>query len=119
MFSSLFFPLILSDGSLTVDNIMSETDNLPLTRRDCSYCLDMPVELYDEIVMRNDEEGGKREIITKWLSGHPCPSWENVVKLLRTLKDRGRAKEGAAEKVEEKYLKSKFGGMLKISHTVL
>ena len=68
----------------------------------------MPESQYKEIVKRfSNKEEAKQELITTWLAGHPCPSWEHVRDLLR----RGvRGEEGkrAAREVEERYIKSEL-----------
>ena len=66
----------------------------------------MPESLHDEIAEKFEGEQAKLELITTWLSGHPCPTWEHVRDLLRGLEREGRGREGAAEEVEETYMKS-------------
>ena len=77
----------------------------------------MPQRQHDEIVGKfdNDEEA-KRELITTWLAGHPCPTWEHVRNLL---KDRVGGVEGlrAAHEVEETYLKSELAIIARLSTT--
>ena len=68
----------------------------------------MPPSLHDEIVAKFDEEKVKSEIVSTWLSGHPCPTWEDVLKLLRWLERYGSGRKGAADEVEERYLKSEL-----------
>ena len=44
----------------------------------------MPVSQHNEIVGKfDDEEQVKEGLITAWLAGHPCPTWEDVGDLLR------------------------------------
>jgi hypothetical protein len=68
----------------------------------------MPESKHDEIVGKfDDDEEAKRELITTWLTGHPCPTWEHV----RDLMEIGvRSEEGwrAALEVEETYLNSEL-----------
>ena len=112
VFSSPFSPPTPPDGSLTAANILSVCVGTPLWTREHSFvCLDMPSELHDEIARRYDGENAKKKLILKWLDSHPCPSWENVVRLLRWLEGERRGRVGAAEEAEEKYLKSEFCGM--------
>ena len=68
----------------------------------------MPRSQHDEIVAKFDEEKAKSEIVSTWLSGHPCPTWEHVLELLRLLEMYGRGRKGAADEVEERYLKSEL-----------
>ena len=68
----------------------------------------MPDSQHDEIVAKFDEEKAKSEIVSTWLSGHPYPTWEHMLKLLRRLEEDGRGREGAADEVEERYLKSEL-----------
>ena len=97
------------DRTLTEANILQVTANIPLWNSDASYnTLDFPRSQHDEIVSTHDGEEVKREIVTSWLNSHPCPSWEHVVELLRVLERYGRGRKGAAEEVEEKYLKSEL-----------
>ena len=115
VFNSPFSPPTPPDGSLTAANILSVCVGTTLWTRDDSFdCLNMPRELHDEIARRSDGENAKKKLILKWLDSHPCPSWENVVELLRWLDVKGRGRVGAAEEAEEKYLKSELCGM----HTV-
>jgi len=50
------------------------------------------------------------------LLGGMCPSWENVVWLLRVLLGQGRGRVGAAEEAEVKYIKSELCGMNTVAH---
>ena len=66
----------------------------------------MPESLHNEIARKFDGEQAKRQLFTRWLAGHPCPTWDHVELLLRRLERVGRGREGAAEEVKETYLKS-------------
>ena len=68
----------------------------------------MPLSLHDEITAKYNGEQAKRELISTWLARHPCPTWEHVANLLRGLESEGRGRKGAAEEVEETYLKSEL-----------
>ena len=68
----------------------------------------MPKSLHDEIARKFDGEQAKRELFGTWLGGHPCPTWDDVERLLRELERDGRGREGAAEEVKETYLKSEL-----------
>ena len=108
-FSFSLLSSISPDRTLTEANILQVTANIPLWDRGDSYiALDFPESQHDEIVSTQDGEEAKREIVTSWLNSHPCPSWEDVVWLLRRLEREGRGRKGAAEEVEEKYLKSEL-----------
>ena len=66
----------------------------------------MPESQYNEIVGKfDDEEQAKEGLITAWLAGHPCPTWENVRDLLRygVGEEQG---ERAADEMFETYIKS-------------
>ena len=105
--------LIPPDPSLTPANILRATHDIPLWRREDSYdCLDMPQSQHDEIAGRLDGEQAKLELFTTWLASHPCPTWEDVMDLLRRLEKYGRGREGAADEVEETYLKSELHNLL-------
>ena len=102
-------PLPPPDPSLTPDNILQSTRNIPLWNREDSYwCLNMPHSLHNEITAKYNGEQAKRELISTWLTSHPCPTWEHVAELLRELERWGRGRKGAAEEVEETYLKSEL-----------
>ena len=117
VFSSPFSPPTPPDGSLTAANILSVCDGSPMWTREESFLwLDMPEEVHDEIARRYDGENAKKKLILKWLDSHPCPSWENVVRLLRDLEDEDRSRVGAVEEAEEKYLKSELCGMHTVPH---
>ena len=99
--------LIPPDPSLTPANILRATHDIPLWEsEDSYYYLDMPESQHNEIAGRLDGEQAKLELFTTWLASHPCPTWEHVRKLLRVLESWGRGREGAADEVEETYLKS-------------
>ena len=68
----------------------------------------MPHGLHDEITAKYDGEQAKRELFSRWLASHPCPTWEHVAELLRELENKGRGRGGAAEEVEKTYLKSEL-----------
>ena len=68
----------------------------------------MPRSLHDEIANKFNGEQVKRELFATWLAGHPCPIWDYVEVLLRVLERGGRGREGAAEEVKERYLKSEL-----------
>ena len=55
-----------------------------------------------------DGEKAKYELVSAWLAGHPCPSWDNVKNLLRRLERDGRGRKGAEDEVKEKYLISEL-----------
>ena len=71
------------------------------------HCLDIPHSQHDEIVGKfDDDEEAKQELVTTWLAGHPCPTWEHVKDLLREV--GGEKEERAAREVEETYLRSEL-----------
>ena len=55
-----------------------------------------------------DDEKAKYELVSAWLAGHPCPSWDDVKSLLRKLEDDERGRKGAKDEVKEKYLTSEL-----------
>ena len=66
----------------------------------------MPKSQHNEIVRKfDDEEPAKKGLITEWLAGHPCPTWENVRKLL-IHGVGGEEGKRAADEVEETYINS-------------
>ena len=68
----------------------------------------MPENQYIEIVKKfSNKEEAKQELITTWLAGHPCPSWEHVRDLLRHGVG-GEEGERAAREVDEIYIKSEL-----------
>ena len=96
------------DPSLTPANLLHVTRHIPLWRSADSYhCLHMPISQHDEIVRRFHGEEAKQQLFTTWLASHPCPSWEQMLDLLRYRVggDKGRR---AAHEVEETYLKSEL-----------
>lgn len=66
----------------------------------------MPKELHEEIAGKFDAKRAKSKLVSAWLADHPCPSWEHVVDLLRSLEVEGRGRVGAAEETEKKFLES-------------
>ena len=104
-----FPPPTPPDPTLTPHNVLQATAGTPLWGSgDSSRCLDMPESQHDEIVAKFDAEKAKSEIVSTWLSSHPCPTWEHVRELLKALEEDGRGREGAADEVEERYLKSEL-----------
>ena len=102
-------PLPSPDPSLTPDNILQSTRYIPLWRSVDSYIyLDMPRSLHDAITAKYNREQVKSELFSTWLASHPYPTWEHVAELLRMLESDGRGRKGAAEEVEEIYLKSEL-----------
>ena len=100
--------LIPVDPSLTRENILEVVSNVPLwTSSDSSDHLEMPCRQHDAIVEDLKSEQAKDQIVSTWLSGHPCPSWEHIRNLLQWMERLGRTSKGEANKVEEKYIKSK------------
>ena len=94
------------DPSLTPDNILQSTRNIPLWNRNDSYhFLNMPFSLHNGITTKYSGEQAKRELVSTWLASYPYPTWEHVADLLKSLENRGKGMKGAAEKVEETYLK--------------
>ena len=68
----------------------------------------MPKSQHKEIVKKfSNKEEAKQELITTWLAGHPCPSWEHVSDVLRGGVP-GEEGERAAREVEERYIKSEL-----------
>ena len=77
----------------------------------------MPETQHNDIVGKfNDEEQAKEGLITAWLAGHPCPTWENVRSLLR-YGVRGEEGERAADEVEETYIKSESDCCVFVNNT--
>ena len=106
-------PPILSptppDPSLTPDNILQVTRNIPLWESKDSYrCLHMSRSQHEEISSMYDGEKAKYELVSAWLAGHPCPSWSHVKLLLGWLEIDGRGRKGAEDEVKEKYLTSEL-----------
>jgi hypothetical protein len=92
--------LTVADRSLTVPKILHAARQVPLWSSQDSY-------VYLKMA-RNQHEETKEKLITAWLAGHPCPNWECVRDLLRGLERQGRGRAGAADEVEETYLKSEL-----------
>ena len=69
--------------------------------------LDIPKSQHEEIVTKFDGEEAKLQLFTTWLASHPCPTWDHVNDLLWKLESDGIGREGAADEVEETYIKSK------------
>ena len=99
--------LFLSDQTLTPVNTLKSTQDILVWEADHSYnCLDMPESVHEEITSKYSGEQAKLELFTEWLAGHPCPGWEDVRELLKRLEEWKVGKKGAAEMVEETYIKS-------------
>ena len=77
----------------------------------------MPRSLHDEIARKFDGEQVKHKLFTTWLAGHPCPTWDHVKRLLRRLGREWRGRKGAAEEVNETYIKSELPFHLILSGT--
>ena len=104
---------ISPDDTLTEANVMDALTGVRLWDSTCSYSyLHMPRSTHGEIVSRHrgEEEAAKRSLVSEFLSHHPLPSWTHIVKLIRKLEgERGSgAREGTADMVSDKYLKSEL-----------
>ena len=67
----------------------------------------MPESQHEEIVKSSDGEEAKQQLFTTWLSSHPCPSWDDVWRLLVNGVG-GVEGRRAADEVRETYLKSEL-----------
>ena len=104
----LSHPFTSLDRSLTTDNIVLATKDIPLWKKADSYVyLDIPESQHEEIAAKYDGEQAKRELVSTWLVGHPCPSWDHVVELVKKL-EWGIGKSGLGDAIEEKYLRSEL-----------
>ena len=98
--------LFTSDPTLTKENMMAATEGVELVEYsfDDAY-LDMPHETYNEIIGEHGTGSrGRGKVFSEFLSHHPYPRWELVVKLLERLECEGKARAGLAQEVKEKYL---------------
>lgn len=69
--------------------------------------LDMYYATYGELVRRyGTGKGGRKQLFSEFLSNHPYPMWEVIVKLLERLESKKKARAGLAQEVKEKYLTS-------------
>lgn len=93
--------LLISDLALTVENMMSATEGVDVPES-CNAYFDTPFARFEYIVRRS----GKRGLFSDFLSNHPYPRWEMLVKLLEQLEKWGKARAGLAEEVKAKYLTS-------------
>ena len=103
--------LFTSDPTLTTDTMMAATEGVELPQNQSPFpgheYLDMPDETYNEIIRRHGTGSRAREkVFSEFLSHHPYPRWERVVKLLERLERKGKARAGLAQEVKEKYLTS-------------
>ena len=104
--------LFTSDPTLTTDTMMAATEGVELPNHSSSILpegdyLDMPDETYNGIIRRHGTGNrGREKVFSEFLSHHPYPRWELVVKLLERLEEKGKARAGLAQEVEEKYLTS-------------
>ena len=101
--------LFTSDPTLTTDTMMAATEGVELPEHSpiSDPYLDMPTDTYG-IIIRGHGTGneGRRQIFSEFLSHHPYPTWELVVKLLERLEREGKARAGLTQEVKEKYLTS-------------
>ena len=81
--------------------------------------LRMPMSQHDEIARKHGGEQAKRELVSTWLAGHPCPIWEHVHNLLEVLEREGRGRKGAAAEVGETYLKSELHDVFTDNNTIM
>ena len=103
--------LFTSDPTLTTDTMMAATEGVELPQNQSSFPWDaylyMPVETYNEMIRRHGTGSrGREKVFSEFLSHHPYPRWELVVKLLERLEREGKARVGLAQEVKEKYLTS-------------
>ena len=98
--------LFTSDPTLTKENMMLATEgtDIPELRDKQIYYLEMDDYKYESIVRRHGTgRSGKEAVFDEFLSHHPYPRWELVVKLLERLERKGKARAGLAQEVKEKY----------------
>ena len=102
--------LSVSDPTLSLDNILSATKSVKMPESlftYSTYCLIMPFATYHSIVEKHGTgDEGRKEIFREFLSHHPYPTWEVIIKLLERLEDEKKARVGLAQEVKEKYLTS-------------
>ena len=100
--------LFTSDPTLTTETMLLATDGVQMPGGAlCSECLQMPYSTYIKLMIKyGTGKEGRREIFSEFLSHHPYPRWELVVKLLERLEREGKARAGLAQEVKEKYLTS-------------
>ena len=101
--------LFTSDPTLTPETMLLATDGVQMPRRArySGQYLEMPDATYNELVSKyGTGKEGRRQIFSEFLSHHPYPRWELVVKLLEKLEREGKARAGLAQEVKEKYLTS-------------
>ena len=101
--------LFTSDARLTMETMMIATEGveLPESYDNKIFYLDMAHDKYEDIVKRNGTgRNGKEAVFAEFLSHHPYPRWELVVKVLERLEKKGKARARLVQEVREKYLKS-------------
>ena len=101
--------LFTSDPTLTADTMMATMKGVELPEHSLILdpYLDIPKDIYGGIIRGHGTgKEGRRQIFSEFLSHHPYPRWELVVKLLEKLEREGKARAGLAQEVKEKYLTS-------------
>ena len=105
--------LFTSDPTLTTDTMMAATEGVELSNHSFSTIpglqeyLEMPDKTYNEIIRRHGTGSrGREKLFSEFLSHHPYPRWELVVKLLEMLEREWKARARLAQEVKEKYLTS-------------
>ena len=103
--------LFTSDPTLTTETMLLETDGVQMPGKagflDGGPYLEMPYATYNELVRTHGTgKEGRRQMFSEFLSHHPYPRWELVVKVLKELEREGKARAGLAQEVKEKYLTS-------------
>ena len=101
--------LFTSDPTLTYETMLLATEEVQMPDEAVysGQYLDMPDATYDDLVSKyGTGKEGRRQIFSEFLSHHPYPRWELVVELLEEIEVKGKARDGLAQEVKEKYLTS-------------
>ena len=77
--------------------------------------LNMPPNTHDDLIRRHgDGAPGKSALVNEYLSQHPYPRWDQIVRLLEWMDRKGKARAGLAQEVKDKYMTSEY--TIHISH---
>ena len=68
----------------------------------------MPEKTHEDLVHRHGGgEAGKSVVVNEYISHHPYPTWDQLMKLLEERERKGKARAGLAQEVKNKYIPSK------------
>ena len=69
----------------------------------------MPNDTHDNLIRRHGYGAqSKSAVVKEYLSHHPYPRWDQIVRLLEDRERAGKARAGLTQEVKDKYMTSEY-----------